>query len=61
MRMYPTVTVEHLASVPTADDSDDMKIYEFDREVTTGFFTGSWTATMPGGRSFVRHEEVLAA
>ena len=58
--MYPTVTVEHLSSVPVADDSDDMKIYEFDRETTVDFGSG-WTATMPGGRSFVRYEEVLAA
>ena len=58
--MYPTVTVEHLSSVPFTDDSDDMKIYEFDRETTVDF-TGGWTATMPGGRSFVRYEEVLAA
>jgi hypothetical protein len=61
MHMYPTVTVEHLASVPTVDDFDDMKIYEFDRETTTDFFAGGWTTTMPGSRSFVRFEEVLAA
>ena len=60
--MYPTVTVEHLASVTTAhDDSDDMKIYEFDREASadwTWIVTNSWTS--PGGR-FEYQEEVLAA
>lgn len=59
--MYPTVTVEHLASVPTTDASDDLKIYEFDRSAPMDVFAGGWTATMPGGRSFVRYEEVLAA
>ncbi len=35
--MYPTVTVEHLSSVTTTiDDSDDMKIYQFDREARMG-------------------------
>ncbi|NGY62824.1 hypothetical protein G7043_28290 [Lentzea sp. NEAU-D13] len=58
--MYPTVTVEHLASVSATDASDDLKIYEFDRETTVDFGSG-WSATMPGGRSFVRYEEVLAA
>ncbi|WP_143466874.1 hypothetical protein [Lentzea kentuckyensis] len=60
--MYPTVTVEHLSSVPFTDDSDDMKIYEFDREATLDVFIGgsSWTNTMPGSR-FVKYEEVLAA
>lgn len=60
--MYPTVTVEHLASVPTvADDSDDLKIYEFDRAASMDVIAAAWTATMPGSRSFVRYEEVLAA
>lgn len=60
--MYPTVTVEHLASVSAADDSDDMKIYEFDREATLDIFIGGsgWTNTMPGN-PFVKYEEVLAA
>ncbi|HEX8865589.1 MAG TPA: hypothetical protein VF821_08025, partial [Lentzea sp.] len=60
--MYPTVTVEHLSSVATAtDDSDDMKIYEFDRDASTDLLTGTiWTQTMPGGR-LVGFEEVLAA
>ena len=60
--MYPTVTVEHLASVTTANDtSDDMKIYQFDREVSADiFFPWGTTHTMPG-KCYVAHEEVLAA
>jgi hypothetical protein len=62
--MYPTVTVEHLALVTTAiDDSDDMKIYQFDREATadwTTWIVPSCGFTMPGGR-FQQTEEVLAA
>ncbi len=60
--MYPTVTVEHLASVTTAiDDSDDMKIYEFDREVSMDWWIVlSCGTTSPGGR-FQHTEEVLAA
>lgn len=63
--MYPTVTVEHLASVTSAiDDSDDMKIYEFDREVSSDVFvylcTGGCTGTGTG-LQYLAHEEVLAA
>ncbi|MET9628464.1 hypothetical protein ABZX92_13455 [Lentzea sp. NPDC006480] len=61
--MYPTVTVEHLASVPTAaDESDDMKIYEFDRDASMDWtwISGCVTNTMPG-RPYVAHDEVLAA
>ncbi|MEV6238723.1 hypothetical protein [Lentzea sp. NPDC051838] len=61
--MYPTVTVEHLSSVATAhDDSDDMKIYEFDRDASMDWtwIAAPWSNTSPGGR-FVMHEEVLAA
>ncbi|KJK53416.1 hypothetical protein UK23_00395 [Lentzea aerocolonigenes] len=60
--MYPTVTVEHLASVATAtDDSDDMKIYEFDHDASIDILIGvPWSSTSPGG-SVVRFEEVLAA
>jgi hypothetical protein len=63
MYMYPTVTVEHLALVTTAtDDSDDMKIYQFDREATSDWtwIVSSCGFTMPGGR-FQHTEEVLAA
>ncbi|MDX8029458.1 hypothetical protein SK803_04515 [Lentzea sp. BCCO 10_0856] len=61
--MYPTVTVEHLSSVTTAiDDSDDMRIYQFDREVTSDW---TWIATGCGwtspGTRFEVQEEVLAA
>lgn len=60
--MYPTVTVEHLASVPAADDSDDLKIYELDREASMDW--SAWITscgwTMPGNR-FKVQEEVLAA
>ena len=60
--MYPTVTVEHLASVTTGtDDSDDMKIYEFDREASmdwTWIIADCWTS--PGTR-FKPQDEVLAA
>ncbi|WP_330270087.1 hypothetical protein OG205_22530 [Lentzea sp. NBC_00516] len=61
--MYPTVTVEHLSSVPTAtDDSDDMKIYQFDREASMDWtwIIGSTGWTTPGDR-FQAHEDVLAA
>ena len=60
--MYPTVTVEHLASVTTTtDDSDDMKIYQFDREASmdwTWIIADCWTS--PGTR-FKPQDEVLAA
>jgi hypothetical protein len=63
MHMYPTVTVERLASVTTAtDDSDDMTIYEFDREPSMDvwwiFTCGGGTA--PGSR-YRPSSEVLAA
>ncbi len=63
--MYPTANVEHLSSVTvtvTADDSDDMKIYRFDRESSMDWYTGiSWsTATAPGS-SYRVQDEVLAA
>ncbi|NKE55305.1 hypothetical protein FXN61_00090 [Lentzea sp. PSKA42] len=61
--MYPTVTVEHLASVTAADDSDDMKIYEFDREATmdwTTWIVPSCGWTSPGDR-FKAQVEILAA
>jgi len=61
--MYPTVTVEHLASVTTAtDDSDDMKIYEFDREPRGGvtITTRPCVGTSPGGW-YSTYDNVLAA
>ena len=59
--MYPTVTVEHLASVPTADDSDDLKIYELDRGAKMDvLFPYGLCNTMPG-KPFSAFEEVLAA
>lgn len=59
--MYPTVTVEHLASVTTADDSDDMKIYEFDREASTDWRVAlGWTMSPPSN-PYVTLDDVLAA
>ncbi|WP_143022812.1 hypothetical protein [Lentzea jiangxiensis] len=60
--MHPTANVEHLpSSVVTADDSDDMKIYQFDREASMDWFIGvGWTATAPGSAYRVQ-DEVLAA
>jgi hypothetical protein len=64
MNMYPTVTVEHLSSVPTAtDDSDDMKIYQFDREASRDWW---WIVTSCGGTcvigpNYADYEDVLAA
>lgn len=61
--MYPTVTVEHLASVTTAaDDSDDMKIYEFDREPSMDWWwiVSSCGTTSPGN-GYRPSAEVLAA
>lgn len=59
--MYPTVTVEHLSSVTTAhDDSDDMKIYRFDREASADFTVDfAWTSCRPG--TFCSTDEALAA
>jgi hypothetical protein len=65
MNMYPTVTVEHLSSVTTAtDDSDDMKIYQLDREASMDW--GIFTCWCSGGGSVVgsrytANDEVLAA
>ena len=61
--MYPTVTVEHLATVTTThDDSDDMKIYEFDREPRNGvtITTRPCVGTSPGGW-YSTYDDVLAA
>lgn len=59
--MYPTATVERLSSVTATDDSDDMKIYQFDREASMDWFIGiGWTHTAPGSIYRV-HDEVLAA
>ncbi|MEV6717347.1 hypothetical protein AB0M48_35550 [Lentzea sp. NPDC051208] len=59
--MYPTVTVEHLSSVTTTlDDSDDMKIYQFDREASADFAIDfAWTSCRPG--TFCESTEALAA
>lgn len=59
--MYPTVTVEHLSSVSTAEgDSDDMKIYRFDRESSADFTVDyAWTICRPGTSCL--NDEVLAA
>lgn len=63
--MYPTVTVEHLASVTTAtDDSDDMKIYEFDRESTMnggGVIILACCCDCVIGSGYGAFEDVLAA
>ncbi|MFS8100143.1 hypothetical protein LFM09_23720 [Lentzea alba] len=60
--MYPTVTVEHLAAVTTdIDESDDMKIYQFDREASmdwTLIFNSGFCAP---GKCYQADEEVLAA
>ena len=62
--MYPTATVAHLASVSAADELDDMRIYEFDRDASEVLIGGNgwsgWTNTMPG-TPFVKYDEVLAA
>lgn len=61
--MYPTVTVEHLSSVTTAlDDSDDMKIYQFDREASMDWWVIFNCGICSGpGKPFSVDEEVLAA
>ncbi|WP_154697003.1 hypothetical protein [Lentzea guizhouensis] len=63
--MSATVTVEHLASVTTAiDDSDDMKIYQFDREASMDVIFATWWCSGSGsviGSSYTAHDEVLAA
>ena len=61
--MYPTATVEHLSSVTTAtDDSDDMKIYQFDREASMDWlFPWGWCTTTGTGQGCVAYDEVLAA
>ena len=61
--MYPTVTVEHLSSVTTAiDDSDDMKIYQFDREASMDWlFPWGWSTITGSGKGCVAYDEVLAA
>jgi hypothetical protein len=60
--MYPTITVEHLASVTTSiGDSDDMKIYEFDREASMDWWIIYNTGVCGSGRPYAVHEEVLAA
>jgi hypothetical protein len=62
MHMYPTITVEHLASVTTAtDDSDDMKIYEFDREASMDWWIIYNCGICGSGRPYTVDEEVLAA
>ncbi len=64
--MFPTVTVEHLASVPATDDSDDMKIYQFDREASMDFYTLTYSCCCSSGGSIIgsrytAYDEVLAA
>ncbi|MEU3647186.1 hypothetical protein AB0E59_27655 [Lentzea sp. NPDC034063] len=60
--MYPTVTVEHLSSVPTAtDDSDDMKIYQFDREASMDWWIIYASGTCSPGSCYKAEEAVLAA
>ncbi|SFR23981.1 hypothetical protein SAMN04488564_107253 [Lentzea waywayandensis] len=64
--MYPTVTVEHLSSVTTAkDDSDDMKIYQFDREASMDYYVFTWASCSGGsciiGSRYTSYDEVLAA
>jgi hypothetical protein len=62
--MYPTVTVEHLASDTTAiDDSvhaDDMKIYQFDREPSNDW-SGIYSTFCAPTNVYQAHIEVLAA
>ncbi|SEQ66029.1 hypothetical protein SAMN05216188_104209 [Lentzea xinjiangensis] len=59
--MFPTATLERLTPASaTADDSDDMKIYQFDREASMDWFTGIiWTTCSPG--TYRATDEVLAA
>lgn len=61
--MFPTVTVEHLASVPTTDDSDDMKIYQFDREASMDvIILNCWcSGDCIIGSRYTANDEVLAA
>lgn len=63
--MYPTVTVEHLASVTAAtDDSDDMKIYQFDRDTSMDVIIVPWWTSGGGcviGSNYTAYDEVLAA
>lgn len=61
--MYPTVTVAHLASVSTTtDDSDDMKIYQFDREASMDVIVRDyWCTDCIIGPKYTAHDEVLAA
>ncbi|MET9229873.1 hypothetical protein [Lentzea sp. NPDC003310] len=64
--MHPTATVEHLSSVTTAnDDSDDMKIYQLDREASSDYYVYTFgccsgTQCIIGSR-YVSYDEVLAA
>lgn len=64
--MYPTGTVEHLSSVTTAkDDSDDMKIYQFDREASMDWTIivaccSSQCGCIVGSR-YTAYDEFLAA
>lgn len=64
--MYPTGTVEHLSSVTTAkDDSDDMKIYQFDREASMDYYVFTYGCCSGGqcivGSRYTSYDEVLAA
>ena len=64
--MHPTATVEHLSSVTTAnDDSDDMKIYQFDREASMDYYIFTYGSCSGGncivGPSYQSYDEVLAA
>jgi hypothetical protein len=66
MNMYPTVTVEHLSSVTTAtDDSDDMKIYQFDREASMDYYVFTYGCCSGTsciiGSGYTSYDEVLAA
>ncbi|SDH51338.1 hypothetical protein SAMN05216553_12561 [Lentzea fradiae] len=54
-------TFQHLAAVPALqDESDDMKIYRFDREASMDWFIDiTWTTCSPG--TYRADEGVLAA
>jgi len=55
-------TVQHLASVPSiTDDSDDMKIYQFDREASMDWWIIYNSGTCSPGSEYQAHDEVLAA
>ncbi|WP_434448482.1 hypothetical protein [Lentzea sp. E54] len=62
--MYPTATVERLSSITATDDSDDMKIYQFDREASMDVIVATWWCSSGGsiiGSHYTAYDEVLAA